>query len=299
MSPDLKSETRNGWIPHPHNCTLPYAFRMREGVVLLSASMKELISKLEHARSDRRGVAARRTRLHGPGGRPTSGRACARAVRKAIYGNAVFTRGLIEISNICKNDCLYCGIRRSNARAERYRLTPEEILACADEGYALGFRTFVLQGGEDPFFTDAVLCGLIREIKRRHPDCAVTLSLGERSRASFQRAFRRRGGPLPAAPRDRRPRALREAAPAGDVLRAPHAMPARAQGDRLPGGLRLHGGLALPDAGGAGKGFEVYRGVPAGHVRHRPVHPPPRHALRRAGPPGRWRRRCIFCRSSG
>ena len=107
------------------------------------------------------------------------------AVRREIYGNAVFVRGLIEISNICKNDCLYCGIRRSNANCQRYRLTPEEILGCADEGYALGFRTFVLQGGEDAWFTDERLCALIGTLKVRHPDCAVTLSLGERSRESY------------------------------------------------------------------------------------------------------------------
>ena len=111
------------------------------------------------------------------------------AVRKAIYGDAVYTRGLIEISNICKNDCLYCGIRRSNAHVERYRLTEQEIIACADEGYGLGFRTFVLQGGEDGFFTDEALGSIVAELKRRHPDCAVTLSMGERSRASYQRLF--------------------------------------------------------------------------------------------------------------
>ncbi len=109
------------------------------------------------------------------------------AVRKSIYGNAVFVRGLIEISNICKNDCLYCGIRRSNSQAQRYRLTPDNILSCCDEGYRLGFRTFVLQGGEDGFFTDEVLERLISDIKKAHPDCAVTLSLGERSRESYKR----------------------------------------------------------------------------------------------------------------
>lgn len=108
-------------------------------------------------------------------------------MRQAIYGTDVYTRGLIEISNICKNNCLYCGIRRSNRNCDRYRLTPEEILACAGDGYALGFRTFVLQGGEDGFFTDDVLCGLIGRLKSAHPDCAVTLSLGERSRESYQR----------------------------------------------------------------------------------------------------------------
>ncbi len=111
------------------------------------------------------------------------------AVRRAIYGDAVFTRGLIEISSFCKNDCLYCGIRRSNANAQRYRLSPEQILACAEEGYALGFRTFVLQGGEDAWFTDAAMCAIVGEIRKRFPDCAVTLSLGERSRESFQKLF--------------------------------------------------------------------------------------------------------------
>ena len=106
---------------------------------------------------------------------------------RAIYGNEVFSRGLIEISNICKNDCLYCGIRRSNKNCSRYRLDPELIVACADEGYALGFRTIVLQGGEDGYFTDDVLCPIVTQIKRRYPDCAVTLSMGERSRESYSR----------------------------------------------------------------------------------------------------------------
>ena len=108
-------------------------------------------------------------------------------VRKAIYGNQVFIRGLIEISNICPNNCLYCGIRRSNPHCQRYRLTAEQILECCREGYDLGFRTFVMQGGEDPFFSDELLCHLLQTIKRDYPDCAVTLSLGERSRESYQR----------------------------------------------------------------------------------------------------------------
>ncbi len=108
-------------------------------------------------------------------------------VRREIYGNSVFIRGLIEISNICKNDCLYCGIRKSNANCDRYRLTPEEILDCAKKGYELGFRTFVMQGGEDGFFTDEILCDIIKKIKELFPDCAVTLSLGERSYESYRR----------------------------------------------------------------------------------------------------------------
>ena len=116
----------------------------------------------------------------------------AEAVRRTIYGNAVYIRGLIEITNICKNDCYYCGIRKGNHRCIRYRLTPEQILECAGEGYSLGFRTFVLQGGEDPAFTDEVLTGIIRELKTRFPDCAVTLSLGERGPDSF-RALKQAG----------------------------------------------------------------------------------------------------------
>lgn len=109
--------------------------------------------------------------------------------RHAVYGHTVYVRGLIEISNICKNDCLYCGIRRSNHGCSRYRLSEAEILSCCEEGYALGFRTFVMQGGEDPFFNDELLCGLIRKIKKAYPDCAVTLSLGERSRESYEVLF--------------------------------------------------------------------------------------------------------------
>ena len=110
----------------------------------------------------------------------------ARRARDEVYGRRVFMRGLIEITNHCRNNCLYCGIRR-DARCRRYRLTPEQILDCCRIGHSLGFRTFVLQGGEDAWFTDEVLCDLVAEIKRRHPDCAVTLSLGERGRDSFAR----------------------------------------------------------------------------------------------------------------
>lgn len=105
------------------------------------------------------------------------------------FGNGVFVRGLIEISNYCRNDCRYCGIRRSNRLAERYRLTPETVLACCEEGYRLGFRTFVLQGGEDSALNDELLTGLIREMRRRWPDCAITLSLGERTETSYRALF--------------------------------------------------------------------------------------------------------------
>lgn len=109
--------------------------------------------------------------------------------RKEIYGNSVFIRGLIEISNICKNDCLYCGIRCGNKECDRYRLTKDEILSCCDEGYSLGFRTFVMQGGEDLHFTDEILVDIIKSIKEKYPDCAVTLSLGERNYESYKRLY--------------------------------------------------------------------------------------------------------------
>ncbi len=109
--------------------------------------------------------------------------------RQRYYSNKVFVRGLIEVSNICKNDCYYCGIRKSNLHCERYRLSKAEILECCSDGYALGFRTFVLQGGEDGTFTDDYLCDLIKSIKESYPDCAITLSLGERSKESYQKLY--------------------------------------------------------------------------------------------------------------
>ena len=114
-------------------------------------------------------------------------RAC--AVRDAHYGRKVYIRGLIELTNYCKNDCLYCGIRKSNASCERYRLTKEQILSCCESGYALGFRTFVLQGGEDGWYTDERMTDIVRAMRQAYPDCAITLSLGERGRESFKRLY--------------------------------------------------------------------------------------------------------------
>lgn len=112
-----------------------------------------------------------------------------RETAQSIYGNTVYIRGLIEFTNYCKNDCLYCGIRRSNCNADRYRLTTGQILSCCKTGYELGFRTFVLQGGEDPYFNDERICELVRLIKKDYPDCAVTLSIGEKTRESYQAYF--------------------------------------------------------------------------------------------------------------
>ena len=110
-------------------------------------------------------------------------------VRRAYYSNEVYLRGLIEFSNHCKNNCLYCGIRGANQEVDRYRLTKEEILECCKVGYQLGFRTFVLQGGEDPYFTDDIMEDIVRNIRQAHPDCAITLSLGERTKEAFQRFY--------------------------------------------------------------------------------------------------------------
>ena len=115
--------------------------------------------------------------------------ALARQAAVARFGTKIFFRGIVEFTSYCRNDCLYCGLRRSNQAADRYRLTQEEILACCEAGYALDFRTFVLQGGEDGYWTDDRLVALVAAIRRHFPDCAITLSIGERSRASYQRLF--------------------------------------------------------------------------------------------------------------
>lgn len=113
----------------------------------------------------------------------------AREVADSVYGKRVFKRGLIEFTNYCKNNCYYCGIRRSNACVERYRLEKDSILACCEKGYTLGYRTFVLQGGEDGYFTDERVCAIVSEIHKRYPDCAITLSIGEKSKESYQKFF--------------------------------------------------------------------------------------------------------------
>lgn len=110
-------------------------------------------------------------------------------MREKFYGSRIYIRGLIEFTNYCRNDCYYCGIRKRNRKAERYRLEREEILECCKKGYSLGFRTFVLQGGEDPWYTDDRITELVRTIKKKYSDCAVTLSVGEKERESYERYF--------------------------------------------------------------------------------------------------------------
>lgn len=110
----------------------------------------------------------------------------AQQTAQAVFGNKIYIRGLIEFTNYCRNDCYYCGIRRSNAAASRYRLSKRQILSCCEQGYALGFRTFVLQGGEDLTYSDADMAAIITAIRQAYPDCAITLSVGERSRTTYQ-----------------------------------------------------------------------------------------------------------------
>lgn len=112
-----------------------------------------------------------------------------RQVREEHFGKEVYIRGLIEFTNFCKNDCYYCGIRCKNGNASRYRLSKEEIMSCCENGYELGFRTFVLQGGEDPYFTDEIMTDIISTIRQNYPDCAITLSMGERTKEQYQRYY--------------------------------------------------------------------------------------------------------------
>ena len=114
----------------------------------------------------------------------------ARTIADSIYGKDIYIRGLIEFTNYCKNDCYYCGIQRSNKNALRYRLTEEDILQCCAEGYQLGFRTFVLQGGEDPYYTDERVVELVKTIKKGYPDCAITLSIGEKPYESYEKFYK-------------------------------------------------------------------------------------------------------------
>ncbi|PCG18862.1 [FeFe] hydrogenase H-cluster radical SAM maturase HydE [Brachyspira sp. G79] len=110
----------------------------------------------------------------------------AREKADKIFGKYVFMRGLIEFTNYCKNDCIYCGIRKSNRNAERYRLNKEDILYCCELGYDIGFRTFVLQGGEDPYYNINIMSDIVEAIKNKFPDCALTLSIGEKEEEYYK-----------------------------------------------------------------------------------------------------------------
>lgn len=114
----------------------------------------------------------------------------ARKISQTYFENKIYTRGLIEFTNFCKNDCYYCGIRKSNHNIQRYRLSREDILECCESGYKLGFRTFVLQGGEDLYYSDEHIMEIVSEIKNTYPDTAVTLSIGEKSCESYEKYYK-------------------------------------------------------------------------------------------------------------
>jgi len=150
--------------------------------------MKHLIDKLNHTHS------LSKEEWTSVIGQPSPltveyAKSLARELRKLHYGNTIYIRGLIEITNYCKNDCFYCGIRRSNTNINRYRLSIADILNCCADGYELGFRTFVLQGGEDGHFKLSDLVEIVSSIHNKYPDCAITLSLGERSYADYKELY--------------------------------------------------------------------------------------------------------------
>lgn len=136
-------------------------------------SMEEFIYLLENFNDDIRNYAAQK----------------AVRISEKYFGKKIYIRGLIEFTNFCKNDCLYCGIRKSNINAQRYRLSKEDIMSCCQSGYELGFRTFVLQGGEDYSYSDDDIADIVKTIKNKYTDCAITLSIGEKTRESYQKFF--------------------------------------------------------------------------------------------------------------
>ena len=176
------------------------------------------------------------------------------------------------ITNYCKNDCYYCGIRRSNKNVARYRLTQEEILECCHAGYGLGFRTFVLQGGEDYFYSDDDIAAIVRAIKAQHPDCAVTLSIGERSRETYAMW-------LSSAPRNGRLCALRQTAPGRTERPKPPELPVYFKRTRLSGRRWLYGWLTLPDGGKFSGRFNFSAKTAPADDWHRAFHSPSRYAV--------------------
>ena len=197
----------------------------------------------------------------------------AREVRTRHYGHGVYIRGLIEFTNYCRNDCFYCGIRKSNKSAQRYRLTDEQILECCRTGYELGFRTFVLQGGEDGYYTDEKLVSIIRSIKEAFQDCAVTLSIGERSYESYK-AFYDAGA-------DRYLLRHETADESHYAMLHPEKMSLKNRKQCLydlkqigTRWMRIHGGVAVPDHGPYRGGSAVHKGTGASHGRDRAVHTP-------------------------
>ena len=191
----------------------------------------------------------------------------AEAISRKHFHGKIYVRGLIEFTNYCKNNCFYCGIRRDNAGLERFRLDVGAMEDAVRAGAAMGFRTFVLQGGEDPYFTDEILADRIARIKAICPDAAVTLSVGERSLESYARLKR--------AGADRF--LLRHET--GDGSGEEKAMPVGSQGIRIPSGERIYGGKPLSEDRESDRGLYVLTRTRARHGGDRSLCPPPRHAV--------------------
>ena len=204
----------------------------------------------------------------------------ARRVREAVYGKKVYIRGLVEVSNVCRNDCYYCGIRKSNGHAVRYRMDQEEILECCREGYRLGFRTFVFQGGEDPAMTDQVVEALVAAVHREFPDCAITQSLGETERESYQRFFDAGASRYLLRHETASPEHYRRLHPPSMSWEHRVQCLRDLKENRLSGGLRLHDRFAVSDCEASGGGSEIHGAAAAGNGGHRPVHFPEGHAFR-------------------
>ncbi len=199
-------------------------------------------------------------------------------IRKKIYKNHVYIRGLIEISNICRNDCYYCGIRRSNTACERYRLTKQQILGCCREGYELGFRTFVMQGGEGTYPVGKI-ADIVKSVKERYSDCAVTLSLGEYTRAEYE-IMRDAGADRYLLRHETADREhYRKLHPA--VMSWENRMRCLYDLKELgfPGRMRVYGRFAVSDSGESCKRPEVHREIHAGYVRDRSVYSAAGHAV--------------------
>ena len=201
-------------------------------------------------------------------------------LRQEVYGKDVYLRGLIEYTNFCKNNCYYCGIRCGNTKAVRYRLSKEEILACCEEGYTLGFRTFVLQGGEDPASTDAWVCSMVSAIRERFPDCAVTLSIGEKKKSSYQAYYNAGARRYLLRHETANPEHYRHLHPAELSLenRKRCLYDLKEIGYQVGSGFMV-GWFAWTDALASGGGLAVFAGLTAGYDWHRPLYCTERNAF--------------------
>ena len=210
----------------------------------------------------------------------------AREEALARFGNKIFIRGLIEITNRCRNNCYYCGIRKENRNITRYELAQEEILSCAMKAIGWAFRTFVLQGGEAPAVKDEGMVETVAAIRQSFPDCAITLSLGEKSREAYERFFLAGANRYLLRHGNLQRRALSPASSCGDVPFPSVAMLGLAERDRLSSGNRNHGGQSRTDTGASGRRYPLYRRVPSADDRNRSPSLPHHDTPFAACPPG-------------